>query len=44
MKLHGNPYAHLNPGQQSMNLRNKARAQLKAGLLKLADVEAALKA
>lgn len=42
MGLPGNPYAHLNPGQQSMNLRNKARAALKNGLLEIAKVEAAL--
>lgn len=29
-----NPYSHLNPGQQSMNLRNKARGAIKAGKLK----------
>lgn len=41
LKLPGNPYTALNPGQQSMNLRNKARYALKAGTLKLADVKAA---
>lgn len=41
MKLESNPYAHLNPGQQSMNLRNKARGMLKAGTLKIEDVKAA---
>lgn len=41
MGLPGNPYLHLNPGQQSMNLRNKARAQLKAGTLTAEQVEAA---
>jgi len=40
--LVSNPYAHLNPGQQSMNLRNKARAAVKNGQLKLATIEAAL--
>ncbi len=44
MKLEGNPYTHLNPGQQSMNLRNKARAQVKNGLIKLADIAAAVAA
>jgi len=44
MKLDGNPYTHLNPGQQSMNLRNKARGQMKAGLLKPEDIQAAIKA
>lgn len=36
-----NPYAHLNPGQQSMNLRNKARGALKNGFITLADIKAA---
>ena len=40
--LGGNPYAHLNPGQQSMNLRNKARAAVKNGTLEIAKIEAAL--
>ena len=40
--LPGNPYAHLNPGQQSMNLRNKARAAVKNGTLEIAKIEAAL--
>lgn len=40
--LGGNPYTHLNPGQQSMNLRNKARAAVKSGQLELATIEAAL--
>ena len=39
--LPGNPYAHLNPGQQSMNLRNRARAQIKTGALALSTVAAA---
>lgn len=42
MGLGANPYPHLNPGQQSMNLRNKARAQVKSGQLQMAAVEAAL--
>lgn len=33
MKLEKNPYLHLNEGQQSMNLRNKARAMMKRGEL-----------
>jgi len=33
MKLEGNPYLHLNPGQQSMNLRNKLRGQMKNGFV-----------
>ena len=44
LKLEGNPYAHLNPGQQSMNLRNKARHAIGQGTLSMAEVEAELKA
>lgn len=44
LKLEGNPYSHLNPGQQSMNLRNKARHALKDGTLTIAEIEAAYKA
>lgn len=39
--LPGNPYTHLNPGQQSMNLRNKARHQVNTGALSFAQIEAA---
>lgn len=39
-----NPYAHLNPGQQSMNLRNKARHAVRSGLIQLADIDACLRA
>jgi len=39
-----NPYAHLNPGQQSMNLRNKARHAVRSGLIRLADIDACLRA
>lgn len=42
--LPGNPYLSLNPGQQSMNLRNKARHALKAGLVTSAHVALCLKA
>lgn len=42
--LPGNPYLALNPGQQSMNLRNKARHALKAGLVTSAYVALCLKA
>lgn len=31
--LEGNPYLHLNPGQQSMNLRNKLRHAVKNGFV-----------
>ena len=44
LSLDFNPYVHLNPGQQSMNLRNKARVALKNGLIKHEDVDACLKA
>ena len=40
--LEGNPYLHLNPGQQSMNLRNKARARLTTGTLTMGDISTAL--
>lgn len=43
MGLGHNPYMHLNPGQQSMNLRNKARAQVKAGALQIGEIDACLK-
>jgi hypothetical protein len=42
LRLEGNPYSHLNPGQQSMNLRNKARTAMKNGALKGADIELAV--
>ena len=42
--LPGNPYLSLNPGQQSMNLRNKARHALKAGLVTSGHVALCLKA
>ena len=44
LALPSNPYAHLNPGQQSMNLRNKARAALKGGALTISQIRAALQA
>lgn len=40
MELETNPYSHLNPGQQSMNLRNKARGQIKNGIRTLGDLQA----
>ena len=40
--LPGNPYLHLNPGQQSMNLRNKARQALKSGAVTIEQIETAL--
>lgn len=40
MELETNPYLRLNPGQQSMNLRNKARGQIKNGLRTIADLQA----
>lgn len=42
LALPTNPYAHLNPGQQSMNLRNKARAAIKNGHVQISTIEAAL--
>ena len=44
LALPSNPYAHLNPGQQSMNLRNKARAALKGGALTISQIRQALRA
>ncbi|CAB4120843.1 hypothetical protein UFOVP2_21 [uncultured Caudovirales phage] len=44
MNLGHNPYLHLNPGQQSMNLRNKARHQVSNGMLSFAAIEKAYKA
>lgn len=44
LSLPGNPYLSLNPGQQSMNLRNKARHALKAGLVTSDHVALCLKA
>jgi len=42
LKLPGNPYLALNPGQQSMNLRNKARHALKSGFIQPSEIAAAL--
>lgn len=42
--LDANPYLHLNVGQQSMNLRNKARGAIKRGALTIATVVATLEA
>lgn len=39
LELETNPYAHLNVGQQSMNLRNKMRGAIKAGKLTLDKVK-----
>jgi len=41
MNLGHNPYLHMNPGQQSMNLRNKARHQVSSGMLSFAAIEKA---
>lgn len=38
LALESNPYAHLNIGQQSMNMRNKLRGAFKRGELKVEDV------
>lgn len=40
LELESNPYSHLNPGQQSMNLRNKARGQIKNGFRTIGDLQA----
>lgn len=37
----GNRYAHMNPGQQSMNLRNRCRHQLAAGTITMVEIEKA---
>jgi len=42
--LPSNPYTALNPGQQSMNLRNKARHALKNRVVTSAQIAAALQA
>ena len=42
--LGSNPYLHLNPGQQSMNLRNKARTALKSGTVTADQIRTALAA
>jgi hypothetical protein len=42
--LGSNPYPHLNPGQQSMNLRNKARTALKNGVVTADQIRTALAA
>ena len=38
LAIPGNPYLHLNPGQQSMNLRNKVRHALKNDLTSIAAI------
>lgn len=43
MKYESNPYAHLNPGQQSMNLRNRLRGAMKNGLVTEAEVLAGVR-
>ena len=41
--LPGNPYPALNPGQQSMNLRNKARHAVKSGRVTVDQIAECLK-
>lgn len=41
--LGANPYAHLNIGQQSMNLRNKLRTAVKRGVISIDAVRAAVR-
>ncbi len=38
LKIEENPYGKLNVGQQSMNLRNRMRGQIKKDLLKVSDI------
>lgn len=38
LALDVNPYAHLNPGQQSMNMRNKLRAAIIRGEVTLDEI------
>lgn len=40
LKLEENPYAKLNVGQQSMNLRNRLRGAITKGVIKIEDVVA----
>ena len=40
LKLEDNPYAKLNVGQQSMNLRNRMRGAIKKDVFKLEDIAA----
>jgi len=44
LNLPANPYAHLNVGQQSMNLRNKIRGAMKRAELEISTVLAAIDA
>lgn len=44
LNLESNPYAHLNPGQQSMNLRNKLRHAVKSGKVDMVAVRIAVQA
>jgi hypothetical protein len=39
LKLDANPYRHLNPGQQSMNLRNKVRGACGRGEISVSEVQ-----
>lgn len=41
LQLEENPYARLNVGQQSMNLRNRLRGALKKGIVTIAAIEQA---
>lgn len=40
LKLEDNPYVKLNTGQQSMNLRNRLRGQIKKDVITMGDVNA----
>ena len=41
LAIESNPYAHLNAGQQSMNLRNKLRGLVRRGEVTLEQIAAA---
>lgn len=42
LSLPGNPYPRLNPGQQSMNLRNRVRGALQRGEITVEQIKAAI--
>jgi hypothetical protein len=42
LHLEANPYTHLNPGQQSMNLRNKVRGACQRGEIPVDHVKATI--
>lgn len=42
LKLEANPYTHLNPGQQSMNLRNRVRGAAQRGEISVDHIKACI--